>query len=204
MANFYAAKVVTSLPTTLSPNCLYVVRVGVGVKFYVTDSAGAVAHGLATPMSLAFSAKWSLSNGGAWRGPNHVSGGFFNTTWSRTYGGTGAAPTNAQGRYNAGLRFRAGDHLRDIRLEFDRNNAEVTSADFYAAFLTLAAGVASVAQSWSWSVAIPDSTVQSVVQALDYVAPSDGVLVLASRTTSALTATRFLRCTGDILFERLA
>lgn len=39
-------KVVGALPTTLSPNTFYAVRVGVGYDLYLSDSTGAVAHRL--------------------------------------------------------------------------------------------------------------------------------------------------------------
>jgi hypothetical protein len=39
-------KVVSTLPETLTPDTLYMVRVGAGFDFYVSDSTGAVAHAL--------------------------------------------------------------------------------------------------------------------------------------------------------------
>lgn len=37
-------KVISSLPSTLTPNTLYIVRTGVGVDFYTSDSTGSVAY----------------------------------------------------------------------------------------------------------------------------------------------------------------
>lgn len=46
MAVFKADKVVASLPTPLTANTLYVVRKGVGVELYCSDSTGGIAHTL--------------------------------------------------------------------------------------------------------------------------------------------------------------
>lgn len=44
MTTLKAHKVVASLPTTLEPNAIYAVRVGVGFDMYVADSTGTMAH----------------------------------------------------------------------------------------------------------------------------------------------------------------
>lgn len=43
---FRAEKVVASLPSTLAPDTLYVVRTGVGFDLYVSDATGSIAHPL--------------------------------------------------------------------------------------------------------------------------------------------------------------
>lgn len=54
MSDFAAAKVVGSLPATLTPNTLYCVRVGVGFDVYLSDSTGGVAHKVNAPTLEAF------------------------------------------------------------------------------------------------------------------------------------------------------
>lgn len=44
MANFRIKKVVAALPSTLTPDTLYVVRVGEGFDLYATDTTGSIAH----------------------------------------------------------------------------------------------------------------------------------------------------------------
>lgn len=44
MAIFKASKVVSSLPSPLEANTIYIVRVGTGFDFYVSDSTGSIAH----------------------------------------------------------------------------------------------------------------------------------------------------------------
>lgn len=44
MSVFKIDKVVASLPSPLTPNTIYAVRVGTGFDLYISDSTGAVAH----------------------------------------------------------------------------------------------------------------------------------------------------------------
>jgi hypothetical protein len=53
MGRFRAEKVVSALPTTLAPDTIYCVRVGVGFDLYVSDSTGAVAHKVNAPNNSA-------------------------------------------------------------------------------------------------------------------------------------------------------
>lgn len=46
MAAFKIHKVVSSLPSSLAANCLYLVRTGVGFDLYASDSTGSIAHPL--------------------------------------------------------------------------------------------------------------------------------------------------------------
>ncbi len=52
MPNFSATKVVGSLPGTLAPNTLYLVRTGVGFALYCSDATGTVAHPINAPASV--------------------------------------------------------------------------------------------------------------------------------------------------------
>lgn len=44
MSEFKAHKVVSSLPSTLEPDTIYLVRVGVGFDFYCSDTTGSIAY----------------------------------------------------------------------------------------------------------------------------------------------------------------
>lgn len=46
MSEFKAHKVVSSLPSTLEPDTIYLVRVGVGFDLYCSDATGSIAHSL--------------------------------------------------------------------------------------------------------------------------------------------------------------
>jgi hypothetical protein len=50
-AKLLVQKVVSSLPATLDPNTIYLVRVGVGFDLYVSDSLGQIAHKSNSPQS---------------------------------------------------------------------------------------------------------------------------------------------------------
>lgn len=52
MATLFAHKVVASLPGVLGANTIYAVRVGIGFDLFITDSTGATAHSLNTPVGL--------------------------------------------------------------------------------------------------------------------------------------------------------
>lgn len=49
MAVFRVAKVVGSLPGTLQPNTVYLVRAGAGFDLYVSDGTGVIGHALNVP-----------------------------------------------------------------------------------------------------------------------------------------------------------
>lgn len=51
MASLFVEKVVSVLPSTLTPNAIYYVRTGAGFDIYVSDVTGAVAHKLNPPES---------------------------------------------------------------------------------------------------------------------------------------------------------
>lgn len=44
MVAFYPQKVIGSLPSTLTPNAVYFVRVGNGIMIHVADATGSVAY----------------------------------------------------------------------------------------------------------------------------------------------------------------
>lgn len=46
MAQIKVDKVVVALPSTLEPNTVYAVRVGVGFDLYMSDDTGSIAHPL--------------------------------------------------------------------------------------------------------------------------------------------------------------
>lgn len=46
MATVSLSKVVSTLPSTLTQDCLYLVRTGVGFDLFCTDHTGSVAHTL--------------------------------------------------------------------------------------------------------------------------------------------------------------
>ncbi|HHA18783.1 MAG TPA: hypothetical protein ENK70_03665 [Methylophaga sp.] len=46
MALFRIEKVISTLPDPLSPNTIYLVRVGEGFDLYVSDATGSIAHSL--------------------------------------------------------------------------------------------------------------------------------------------------------------
>ena len=49
MVIFRPEKVIGSLPTILTPNAVYFVRVGTGIMIYVADSTGSVAYPINVP-----------------------------------------------------------------------------------------------------------------------------------------------------------
>lgn len=63
MSDFAAAKVVGSLPATLTPNTLYCVRTGVGFDVYLSDNTGSVAHKVNAPAAAEYGAMAGTHNG---------------------------------------------------------------------------------------------------------------------------------------------
>jgi hypothetical protein len=53
MATLRFAKVVSSLPATLTPNTLYLVRTGAGFDLYVSDATGSIAYPVNAPTAVA-------------------------------------------------------------------------------------------------------------------------------------------------------
>lgn len=122
MAEFSACKVVASLPGTLAANTLYVVRVGTGVKLFVTNSSGTI---LAYPIDLGIGTDVQAysANLDEYAGVNPTAAGLallddVDTTAQRTTLGLGTSATESakafRGRYGLTISNNATDPTNDI------------------------------------------------------------------------------------------
>lgn len=123
MANFKIYKEISAIPTPYKPNTIYIIRVGIGIDFYMSDSTGTNVYGLNLSTLLA-----KLTGGNLFSGDQTVTGA---VSTQETYG-TDTAPT-----------FNRADWT--LTSGWDSTNAGDTVLDKNAAGTTTATAIGGIA-----------------------------------------------------------
>lgn len=205
MSNFRAHKVVAALPVPLEPNCIYMVRTGLGYLQYVSDDAGAVAHPVNNRQVQNITARVHMRNN-RWYGPNNSYGPLY-VNYSQALGNAVDPLIQWTTR---GLPMLQGDHIRSWHVSGRVNNNSITGVQCRMYWKTGPWG-------GTW-----DSDGETTLQLLStinipfgvndlrkgsddfsFVAPDDGQLVMAFRPDAA-SGNRYFYFDSRISYEQLA
>ena len=196
MADYYTEKVVATLPGTLTANCVYWVRTGLGLVPYVTDNTGAIAHAVNQAITIPFFCRFNIRQNGTWRGPNPNNGPYTNN-WNTTFGNNATTP--AVNSDDVGFFVQAGDLLTKIKMHLRANNNEVVDFSFQLWHNDIATQTQLTAQT----VTLTGTTPTTWEVDLNIAIPTDGVIVPVSRELTAVSANRLVYANGSFETQRL-
>lgn len=193
MTAFKAHKVVAQLPATPEPNSVYYVRSGLGVKQFVTDSAGnAFPLMVSDEIYLSFR---SQVQGLYWRGP-HIYYGMNYERWDYSFG---TWPSPNFNTFVHGLKLTKDTIIRGLSYSINSTRSDTTGP------IELAVGTAGPSGSETLQLHQFDGDGQDAVMGsfdVNHTLTEDKTLMLFNRYTGTFISGTYLQGALTVKLER--